>query len=897
MIVLEINSCKVETEEGKNLLEICLKENIDVPSLCYDERLKSFGACRLCLVEIEEARGFLPACTTIAKNGMIVRTNTERLQEIRKEILELILSDHPDDCLICSMNGDCKLQEYAYIYVVRREKYQDKIILQKENKPYQTNPFIERDVDKCVLCGRCVRICNEVMGRDVLGFANRGFSTVITTGLNRPLEESNCEFCGQCISTCPVGALTSKIRKKARNWETKKIETVCPYCGCGCKIILETRANEIINVSSRGNLCIKGRFGFDFINHKDRLKKPLIRVRSQESGVWSLESGFRKVSWDEALNFIAKRLGEIKGKYGADSIGGLASAKVTNEENYLFQKFMRAVIGTNNIDHCARLCHGPTVAGLAKAFGSGAMTNTISDIKKADCIIVIGSNTTSAHPIVGLKIKEAVKNGASLIVIDPRRIELVDVAKVWLSQKPGTDVAVINGIINVILKENLHNKEFIEKRTEGFEGIKGVMGKYTPEYVEEISGVDRKLLIEAALAYGKAKKGCIVYSMGITQHTTGTDNVLSLANLVLLTGNIGKEGCGLNPLRGQNNVQGSCDMGALPGLLPGYQSIVDEGVRKRFEDVWKVGLPEKPGLTITEMISSPDIKALYIMGENPLLSDPDINHVREAFSKKEFIVVQDIFLTETAQMADVILPSCSFAEKDGTFTNTERRVQLLNKAIESIGESKPDWEIICELAKKMGYGLWVMGYGYPSEIMDEIALLTPQYGGISHKRLQKDDIYWPCPTLEHPGTPILHKEKFTRGLGMFHPIEYKSPAEEPDEEYPLILTTGRIREHYHTGTMTRKCLGLDTYIKEGFIEINPVDAEKIGIKDGDVIKVSSRRGSISIKVKITEDIRTPLLFIPFHFAEAPANILTNPSLDPIAKMPEFKVCAVRIDGI
>ncbi|MEW6679598.1 MAG: formate dehydrogenase subunit alpha, partial [bacterium] len=888
MIELVIDGKRIKTEQGKSILEVCLDENIALPNLCYDSRLKSFGACRLCLVEVERANGFLPACTTSAIEGMVVKTNTERLLEIRRELLELILSDHPDDCLVCEKNGDCKLQEYAYQYGVRREKYSEKLSILKENSPYRTNPFIERDVDKCILCGRCVRICDELMGRNVLDFANRGFSSLITTGLNKPLEESNCEFCGQCISACPVGALSSKIKKKGRHWETKKTETICPYCGCGCPIILETKGNTIINVSSNNNLCIKGRFGFDFVNHKERLKKPLI---SQGSGVKGQGSKFKEVEWGEALDFVAKRFLKIKEKYGADAMGGFASAKVTNEENFLFQKFMRAVLQTNNVDHCARLCHASTMAGLAKSFGSAAMTNTINDIACSDCIIVIGSNTTEAHPIVGLKIKEAIRQGAKLIVIDPRKIELVELANIWLRQKPGTDVCLINCLMNVILKEGLYKKDFINKRTSGFKDLCKAIEKYTLEYGEEITGCKKELIIEAARIYGKAERASIIYSMGITQHTTGVDNVLSLANLVMMTGNIGREGTGLNPLRGQNNVQGACDMGCLPDLLPGYQKIEDEKIRENFEKAWNVKIPTEQGLTLTEMIASIDIKCLYIIGENPLLSDPDINRVKEAFSKKEFIVVSDIFLTETAELADVVLPSCSFAEKDGTFTNTERRIQLLNKVIEPPGEAKADWEIIQMLSNKMGYN---MEYKDSGEIMKEIASLTPIYEGISHKRLKNESLHWPCLDVNHPGTPILHREKFTRGLGLFCPVEYKPAAEEPDKAYPFILTTGRIREHYHTGTLSRRSLALDNYIKEGFAEINPKDASKLGILDGEMVKVSSRRGEIDIKARITDIVPSGVVFIPFHFRESPVNILTNPSLDPIAKIPEFKVSAVRI---
>lgn len=890
MITLEIDDFKIETEQGKTILEVCLSCNIEIPNLCYDPALKSFGACRLCLVEVSGVAGFLPSCTTEVKDGMIVKTNTESLREIRKGILELILSNHPDDCVLCEKNGNCKLQDYAYQYDVERERYEEKLIIKKKNEAFKTNPFIKRDVDKCILCGRCVRMCDEVMKRNVLDFTGRGFSTVITTGLDRPLEESNCEFCGQCVKTCPVGALSSRIKKRGRPWETKKTETICPYCGCGCKIILETKSKEIINVLSHpgppnnGFLCVKGRFGFDFINHKDRLKNPLIKENGK----------FVEASWEEALNLVAKRFFEIRERYGSDAIGGICSAKVTNEENFLFSKFMRAVLKTNNIDHCARLCHSSSVVGLDMSFGLSAMTNTIEDIALSSCIITIGSNTTEAHPLIALKIKEAVYNGASLIVIDPRKIELVEFAHLWLRQRPGTDVALINGIMHVLLKENIYNKDFIRERTEGFEDLCKTIETYNPEYVEGITGCKKEDIIEVARLYGMSKNGCILYSMGITQHITGVDNVISLANLVMMTGNIGREGTGLNPLRGQNNVQGACDMGGLPHVFSGYQRVDDEVIRKKFETRWRRSLPEKPGLTLTEMILKEDVKCLFIMGENPLLSDPDINHVREAFSKKSFIVVSDIFLTETGALADVVLPSASFAEKDGTFTNTERAVQLLNKAIAPLGNALADWEIIKLISNKMGYK---MDYKHPEEIMDEIASLTPIYGGISYKRLKNNRLHWPCPHSSHPGTKILHRDKFPKGKGTFMPVSYKAPLEVPDNEYPFILTTGRERNHYHTGTMTRRCVGLDAYVKSGYVEINESDSERLRILDNEIVKVSSRRGEIIIRAKTTDRVPPSVVFIPFHFKEAACNVLTNPSIDPLAKIAEFKFCPVSIAKI
>jgi formate dehydrogenase alpha subunit len=843
------------------------------------------------VVEVEKARSLVASCSYPVANGMVVRTDTERVLSARMLVIDLLLSNHPSDCLTCEKNGDCKLQKYAYELGITKTSFEG------EKCQYQidtSNPFIERDYNKCILCGRCIKACDEIEMRSIPNFINRGFGTKVGAFYDDPLQETGCVFCGQCVAICPVGALTEKVAKfKARKWELKKVTTICPYCGSGCSIDLNVKDNEVIKVTSSSTLCVKGRFGFDFINRSDRLKTPLIRerVRGQESvgsGQWA---EFREATWDEALGLIASKFSEIKAKFGPDSIAGISSARCTNEENYLFQKFMRAVIGTNNIDHCARLCHASTVAGLAISFGSGAMTNSIEEIAGTDCILVTGSNTTECHPIIGLKIKQAVKNGARLIVADPRRIELAELADVHLQFRSGTDVALLNGMMNVIIQEGLLDEKFIAERCEGFDELKKVVLEYSPQKVEEITGVPADDLIKAARMYAGVDKGSIIYSMGITQHTTGVDNVFAVANLAMLTGNVGRESTGVNPLRGQNNVQGSCDMGALPGLLPGYQNVAE--ARLKFSDAWGVNLSEAPGLTLLEMFAEcgKKIKAMFIMGENPLVSDPDITHIEEALKSLDFLVVQDIFLTETAKLADVILPAVSFAEKDGTFTNTERRVQLVRKAIEPVGQSREDSKIIIGIANKMGYK---MGYNSASEIMDEIARLTPIYGGISHQRLEKGGIQWPCPDAAHPGTKFLHRDKFSGGLGKFQPTEYKPPAETQDEEYPFLLTTGRMLYHYHTGSMTRRSKGLDEICKEGYVEINPQDAASLLIKDCDMVNISGRRGAIKIKARVTDKVPPKTIFIPFHFAETAVNYLTNPAYDPIAKIPELKVCAVKI---
>ena len=678
--------------------------------------------------------------------------------------------------------------------------------------------------------------------------------------------------------------------------EYKNVLTTCPYCGAGCNFYLQVLDGELVGVLpckshtvSQGKLCIKGWNASEFVVSKERLTKPLIKHNGS----------FIEASWDEALDTIAKKLKEYK-EIESDSIAVLSSAKCTNEENYLMMKFARAVLGTNNVDHCARLCHASTVVGLVRSFGSGAMTNSIREFEDADCILVIGSNTAEQHPLIARYILRAKEKGANLIVIDPRAITLTQFADFHLRQRPGTDVAVFNGFINVILAEGLEDKEFIKERTEGIEELRKTVENYTPARVEEITHIPKDKLVAAARTYAKAEHASIVYSMGITQHTTGVDNVSSSANLAMLTGNVGKPSTGVNPLRGQNNVQGACDLGALPNVYSGYQSVTDEKARAKFENAWKAKLPEKPGLTVVEMMNEAakgNIKAIYIMGENPMISDPDINHVREGLEKLEFLAVQDIFLTETAQLADVVLPATSYAEKDGTFTSTERLVQMVRKAIEPPGESRADWQIICDLAKAMGSKEFE--YGAPADIMDEIASLTPSYSGMSFNRLQKGGLAWPCPSKEHPGTPYLHKEKFARanGKGKFWGIEFKEPAELPDEEYPFTLSTGRIMFHFHTGTMTRKTDLLNKEVPTGYVEIAPKDAERLGIVAGELVSVQTRRGRIETKALITARVPEGMIFIPFHFAECAANVLTNPALDPVAKIPEYKVCAAKIEKI
>jgi len=893
VINLTIDGKLIKAKEGSFILEVALDNEIEIPHLCYQSGLSSAGACRVCLVKVKDRPELITSCTTEVSEGMKVITEDEEIIKARRLMVELILSEREHNCLICEKNGDCELQDLVYELGIDNIRFP---VNKRVEKTEDSSQVILRDPNKCILCGRCVRACAEVTVQEVLDFAERGGKTFIAAGLDEKLADTDCVSCGACVQACPTGALTEKLaRFQGRSWEFRKVETTCPYCGVGCQIELNIKNDRIVKVygvdngsPNRGHLCVKGRFGLDYVHHKERLTTPMIKKKGK----------FIEASWEEALELVAHRFKELKDEYGSDSLAGLSSAKCTNEENYLFQKFIRVCFGNNNVDHCARLCHASTVAGLGRAFGSGAMTNSIKEWEKSDVVLVTGSNTTEAHPVIGYYLKYlATYQGLKLIVIDPRAIELTKYAKIWLRQKNGTDVAWINGLMNIIIQEGLYDEGFVENRTENFAQFKKIVSRYTPKKVEEITGIPEKELITAARMYASGKRSSIVFSMGITQHTTGTDNVLSLANLAMLCGSIGREGTGVNPLRGQNNVQGACDLGALPNVYPGYQKVTDEQIREKFEKAWNARLSPKEGLTAVEIVEAAKdgvIKGLYIMGENPMLSDPNLNNVRKGLESLDFLVVQDIFLTETARMADVVLPGVSFAEKDGTFTNTERRVQRVHKALPEIGDSRQDWQIILELSRRMGY---LMDYNSPAEIMEEIASLTPIYGGISFARLAREALQWPCPDSEHPGTPYLHKDKFTRGKGLFTPIDYIPPAELPDEEYPFLLSTGRVLYHFHTGSLSRRSKPLDSIVPEGFLEMNPVDAERSRIKDGDWINVSSRRGKVKIKAEVTERVDEKAVFMSFHFAESAANFLTNDALDPVAKIPEYKVSAVKIEKI
>ncbi len=671
------------------------------------------------------------------------------------------------------------------------------------------------------------------------------------------------------------------------------ILTTCPYCGTGCNFFLQVVDGRLVGVVpcktdeiSLGRLCIKGYNAHAFVQHLDRLTRPMVREAGE----------LRPVSWDVALDRLVGELKRIRERHGPDSIAILASAKCTNEENYLFQKLARAVIGTNNVDHCARLCHASTVTGLLYSFGSGAMTNTIPEFDDADCILVTGSNTLEAHPIIGSRMLRALEKGAKIIVIDPRDTPLSRLAAIKLNQRPGSDIAWVNGMIKVIIDEGLHDEAFVKERTEAFEDLKKIVSEYGLAKVESLTGIPGEELAEAARVYAKSKKAMVAYAMGVTQHSNGTNLVKALANLSMVTGHIGKESNGLNPLRGQCNVQGSCDAGGLPNLFPGYQRVDDQNAKAKFEKAWGMHLPEKPGLTLTCAIKEAmvgKLKAMVVFGENIMLSDPDLNHVEQALKELELLAVADIFPTETTKLAHIVLPAACYAEKDGTFTSTDRAIRMVRKAVDAPGEALPDWRIVCEIGRRFGSGGFQ--FSSPSEVMDEMAALAPIYAGISHARADREVLRWPCPAKDHPGTRILHTQKFTKGLGTFAPVHHTPPAEEPSEDYPLILTTGRNLFHYHTGTMTRRSPKLEREAPEPYVEVNTGDAKRLGVSEGERVMVSSRRGSITLKARVTDRIIPGSIFIPFHYAEAAANRLTNAALDPLSNIPELKVCAAKLE--
>ena len=895
-VTLSIDNQEVTVPKGTTILEAAKGLGVEIPTLCHLKELAPDGSCRMCVVEVEGGRrgGLTTACTAHCQEDMVVSTHSEKVADSRRFILDLLLSNHKLECFSCGKNVDCQLQQYALDYWIDDTSFTEgkRMPCHQEDT---SNPFFSYDPEKCIMCRRCARVCQLRQGRDVLSIANRGFETKMMPSYGQAFDQSICESCGNCVSSCPTGALTAKDTKEYRKWETQKIPTTCPHCGTGCQMNLLVKNNRLVGVepldgpANKNLLCVKGKFAsYKFVGSGDRLTEPLIK----RNGI------FEPASWEEALTLVSSKFNEIKAENGADALAGFSCSRATNEDNYVFQKMVRAAFGTNNVDNCARVCHSASVHGLAQTLGSGAMTNPIADITEdVDMILLVGSNPEEAHPVIGAQIRQAIQRGTQVVVVDPRKINLVKDSALHLQVQAGTNVAFANGMMHVILKEGLADRHFIEERTEGFLDLEKMVADYTPEKVAEICHIHPEDLIQAARMYAKAEKAPIIYCLGVTEHSTGTEGVMSMSNLAMLVGKVGKPGCGVNPLRGQNNVQGACDMGCMPYDFPGYQKVNNPEVIDKFEKAWHVPLNRNTGLTSTKVLpaaTAGNVKGLYIFGEDPIVTDPDTGHVRQALESLDFLVVQELFMTETAAYADVVLPGISYAEKDGTFTNTERRVQRVRKAVEPRGQAREDYEIFCEVMTRMGYPC---AYESAKEIMKEISAVTPSFGGINYERLEKESLQWPCRSLTDPGTPIMHVGSFARGKGLFKAIPYKQAQELPDEEYPYLMSTGRMLYHYNTRAMTGRTEGINQIANHSYIEINAVDAQALGIQEGDKVEVHSRRGKIETYAAVGNRVFPQEVFMTFHFPDGNVNEITNAVFDDIATIPEYKVCAVAIKPV
>ncbi|MDN3074094.1 formate dehydrogenase subunit alpha [Enterococcus faecalis] len=895
-VTLSIDNQEVTVPKGTTILEAAKTLGVEIPTLCHLKELAPDGSCRMCVVEVEGGRrgGLTTACTAHCQEDMVVSTHSEKVADSRRFILDLLLSNHKLECFSCGKNGDCQLQQYALDYGIDATSFTEgkRMPCHQEDT---SNPFFSYDPEKCIMCRRCARVCQLRQGRDVLSIANRGFETKMMPSYGQAFDQSICESCGNCVSSCPTGALTAKDTKEYRKWETQKIPTTCPHCGTGCQMNLLVKNNRLVGVepldgpANKNLLCVKGKFAsYKFVGSGDRLTEPLIK----RNGI------FEPASWEEALTLVSSKFNEIKAENGPDALAGFSCSRATNEDNYVFQKMVRAAFGTNNVDNCARVCHSASVHGLAQTLGSGAMTNPIADITEdVDMILLVGSNPEEAHPVIGAQIRQAIQRGTQVVVVDPRKINLVKDSALHLQVQAGTNVAFANGMMHVILKEGLADRHFIEERTEGFSDLEKMVADYTPEKVAEICHIHPEDLIQAARMYAKAEKAPIIYCLGVTEHSTGTEGVMSMSNLAMLVGKVGKPGCGVNPLRGQNNVQGACDMGCMPYDFPGYQKVNNPEVIDKFEKAWHVPLNRNTGLTSTKVLpaaTAGNVKGLYIFGEDPIVTDPDTGHVRQALESLDFLVVQELFMTETAAYADVVLPGISYAEKDGTFTNTERRVQRVRKAVEPRGQAREDYEIFCEVMTRMGYPC---AYESAKEIMEEISAMTPSFGGINYERLEKESLQWPCRSLTDPGTPIMHVGSFSRGKGLFKAIPYKQAQELPDEEYPYLMSTGRMLYHYNTRAMTGRTEGINQIANHSYIEINAVDAQALGIQEGDKVEVHSRRGKIETYAAVGNRVFPQEVFMTFHFPDGNVNEITNAVFDDIATIPEYKVCAVAIKPV
>ena len=898
-VTLEIDGVSITVPKGTSVMRAATEAGVNVPKLCATDSLDAFGSCRLCLVEIEGRKGYPASCTTPCEPGMKVKTQTNKLADIRKGVMELYISDHPLDCLTCPTNGNCELQDMAGVVGLREVRYGYEGENHLKMKKDESNPYFTYDPSKCIVCNRCVRACEETQGTFALTIDGRGFESRVSAGQNEAFMDSECVSCGACVQACPTATLTEKSVIMMGQAEHSKI-TTCAYCGVGCSFKAEMKGNEVVRMvpykdgkANHGHSCVKGRFAWGYASHKDRMLKPMIRKK--------ITDPWQEVSWEEAVGYAASEFRRIQTKHGKDSIGGITSSRCTNEETYLVQKLVRAAFGNNNVDTCARVCHSPTGYGLKQTLGESAGTQTFDSVMHADVIMVIGANPVAAHPVFASQMKRRLREGAKLIVVDPRTTEMVKSPHVQadyhLKLKPGTNVAIVSALAHVIVTEGLCKEDYIAERcdTQSFKDWKEFVSRpeNSPEALQEVTGVPADLLRGAARLYATGGNAAIYYGLGVTEHAQGSTMVMGIANLAMATGNVGREGVGVNPLRGQNNVQGSCDMGSFPHELPGYRHISDSTARAEFEARWGVTLDPEPGLRIPNMFDAAvdgTFMGLYCQGEDIVQSDPNTLHVTNALSSMECIVVQDLFLNETAKYAHVFLPGSSFLEKDGTFTNAERRISRVSKVMPAkAGYS--DWEVTQLLANALGYN---MHYNHPSEIMDEIASLTPTFTGVSFKKIEQlGSVQWPCNDEAPNGTPIMHIDKFVRGKGKFFITKYVPTDEKVTRKFPLILTTGRILSQYNVGAQTRRTENVQWH-SEDRLEIHPHDAEERGIQQDAWVGITSRAGETVLRATVTENVQPGVVYTTFHFPESGANVITTDNSDWATNCPEYKVTAVQV---
>jgi formate dehydrogenase major subunit len=899
-VSFRLNGREVSGRANETILQVARREGIEIPHLCYMDGMDPAGNCRACMVEINGERVLAPSCCRNPVNGMEVASDSERAVSAQKMVLELLQSDMPET----AYTRDNEVDRWARKLAVGKPRFAAREQLAAD----VSHPAIAVNLDACIQCTRCVRACRDEQVNDVIGLALRGNQAKIVFDMDDPLGASTCVACGECVQACPTGALTP-ARGAALTVPDKKVDSVCPYCGVGCQLTYNIRDNKILYVEGRDGpanhkrLCVKGRYGFDYAHHPQRLTRPLIRrADAPKRGDFVMDPDrvmdvFREASWDEALALAGGTLKAIRDTRGPRALAGFGSAKGSNEEAYLFQKLVRTGFGSNNVDHCTRLCHASSVAALLEGIGSGAVSNPVMDVTKAEVVIVIGANPTVNHPVAATWIKNAINNGTRLIVADPRRSDLARMAHRFLQFKPDTDVALLNAMMHVIVHEDLVDEQFIAARTIGYDELKKNVDGYSPERMAPLCGIDANTIREVARLYATSKASMILWGMGISQHVHGTDNARCLIALALMTGQIGRPGTGLHPLRGQNNVQGASDAGLIPMMYPDYQRVDNPAAREKFEKLWGAPLDSEPGLTVVEImhaIKEGKVRGMYIMGENPAMSDPDANHARESLAALDHLVVQDIFLTETAYLADVILPASAFPEKTGTFTNTDRLVQLGRQAIEPPGDARQDLWIIQQIAQRMGLD-W--HYGHVSEVFDEMRHSMQSIAGITWDRLEREHaVTYPCEKEGDAGQPVVFTEHFPTATGRarFVPADIIPAAERPDEDYPTVLITGRQLEHWHTGSMTRRAAVLDAIEPDPVALIHPLDLADLGGKPGDVITLESRRGRVTLYARADDSSPRGAVFVPFCYYEAAINALTNAALDPFGKIPEFKYCAIRM---